>query len=263
MEIQCTEVEQKDKKRVKFGIDRDVENKEVLEFRKNRDERLFEKLYERRTPTIKYLANRYHWLSEDAFSEISVVFVRTVERYGKNGKTTDFNTFFFSSVKNHFSNVAKKKFRNKRTTFDGKDPALRSVQLDSCIDQDGDSQMFHELISNQDQFAASEQDRLEEYVTQLCEGNDFLCAVMMVLLDFTRRQIVRRQHVVSYRCPLISGDLKEDIRTACNIPGDLFEIEEASVHGDDIVCRVSLNTKPLLDYLAVRFSEKRNMAASS
>lgn len=253
---QAGRIDKSERIRFKFGIDRDLENREVLEFRKTRNERLFEQLFKRRTPTIQYLARKYKWLSEDAFSEISVVFVRTVNRYGKNGRTTDFNTFFFSSVKNHFSNVAKKKFRKKRTTFDGCDPALRSIPLDSCIDDGNDAPLFHELITTQEQSGGSNHDRLVEYVKRICEGNDFLCTVLMDFLDFTRRQIVRRKHTVSYRCPLITGDLYEDICKGVDIPQTLFEVENASVDNGEIACNLALNTRPLLSFLAEKFAEK-------
>ena len=107
----------KENPRFKFGIDRKEENQEVKTYLETGDERIFEKLYQRRLPTIDYLAKKYSWLSEDAGSEIRMVLVRTVNGYGCNGKTTDFNTYFFSSVKNHFSNIAKKKYRKKRMSL--------------------------------------------------------------------------------------------------------------------------------------------------
>ena len=245
----------REKVRFKFGIDRVQENEEIKEYLRTGDQRLFETFYRRRIPTIKYLANKYKWLSEDAFSEILVVFVRTVEGYGKNGKTTDFNTFFFSSVKNNFSNVAKKKFRKKRTTSEGHDPAYHTVSLDSCIDGNNDSPLFHELItSSYDE--RYEDDAMIECVDRICDGNKFLSEVLLSFLDLTKRQIVRRKHIFKCSFPLITGDVYLDIRQGIGIPDDLFEIEESKVCGAMITCKIRMKIRKLLDFFAKKTVEK-------
>lgn len=248
--------EEKARIRFKFGIDRDQENQEVLEYRKTGNERLFEKLYARRVPTFKYLANKNSWLIEDSYSEILIVFLRTVRRYGSNGKKTDFNTFFFSSVKNHFSNIAKKKFRKKRTTIEGYDPSLYSVPLDSCIDHRNDSPLFHELIEDTKINSDDNEEALAELVHRVCCGNEFLIKALGGMLDMTRRQITRRKHEFEFSCRMITGEAYDDICHEVGIPEELFEIKDIKVNGDRIFCKISLNPREFLDFLCEMAVEK-------
>lgn len=239
----------KERIRFKFGIDRDQENLDVMEYQNTGNELIFEKIFIRRKPTFLHLAKKYKWLTEDAHSEILVVFVRTVNGYTRNSNKTDFNTFFFSSVKNHFSNVAKKKFRKKRTTVDGADPELCAVSLDSCIDESGGSSLFHELVASNDNTYGSDKKILSECIDKACDGNKFVSFVLSEMMDLTNGQIMRKKLVVDYSCPLITGDLEHDIRHHIGIPDELFEVERKEVKSDVISCSIKLDLRPFLDFL--------------
>jgi len=245
----------KDNPRIKFGIDREIENNEVKTYLKTGDESIFERVYQRRIPTIKYLAKKYAWLSEDADAEIRMVLVRTVNGYGGNGKTTDFNTYFFSSVKNHFSNIAKKKYRKKRMTFDGLDPANKSIPLDSFIDEE-DSSQFHELISSDDE-TMENRIKMDHYLHEFSEGNQFLVHVMEEMTQMSKRQIVKKDMIFDYSFPLITGDVSTDITEGVGLPEEIFDIMESKINDHMISAKIKIKSRKLIGFLGKRVAEKQ------
>jgi len=241
--------------RLKFGIDRDEENQDVKEYIKTGNQIIFNRIYHRRKPTIEYLAKKYYWLTEDAASEIRIVLVRTVNSYGKNGKKTDFNTFFYSSVKNHFSNLAKKRYRKKRTTIDGLDPLNRMIQLDSCVGDDESSSSFHELISNDDE-AFREDMNFKDLLAKISKGNKYIASVLSEIRDMTRREISNDKELIfSFLFPVISGEISIDIATAIGIPEDVYNIVSVSIESDKIHSRICVNGKKFISYIAGCFPE--------
>lgn len=240
--------EEKENIRVKFGIDRDLENKEIQEYINSGDESVFERVYQRRLPTIDYLAKKYKWLSEDSASEIRMVLVRTVNGYRKNGKTTDFNTYFFSSVKNHFSNIAKKKFRKKRTIFDGTDPLNKTISLDDCVGDD-DSVLFHELISSDVNKVENDID-MDYFLNNLSEGNEFLFHVISEILNYARRQISKKDLVFKYNFPMVSGDALLDVSFGTGLPNNIFTIIDTKINNNKIEANISIKSKKLLNFLS-------------
>jgi len=115
-------------KHVKFFINRDEEDSDVITFQKTKDTKIFEKIYVNRIPTLKYLSKKYAHLydgKEDMYGFLNVIFVNCVNGYQKertkvvNGKTkllkTQFNTYFYTSVLNRIVNIITSKNAQKRT----------------------------------------------------------------------------------------------------------------------------------------------------
>jgi len=112
---------------------RKQENNDVIKFQKTRDQALLEKIYLNRIPTLKVWSNRFYYLaetkeSEDLFSELSQVFIKTLDGYKHkrkikiNGKTiskkTPFNTYLYYSLDNYIKNLRNSKNAKKRTPLD-------------------------------------------------------------------------------------------------------------------------------------------------
>ena len=77
-------------------IDREQENRDVDAFQKNHNEKLFEKIYKIRIPTLQIWARKTHYLmdsKDDMFGELSSCFAKAVSTYKK--KKGSFNTWLF------------------------------------------------------------------------------------------------------------------------------------------------------------------------
>ena len=241
--------------KLKFGIDRKQENKDVRMYVKSGNEEIFNRLYENRLPTIDFLARRYKWLCEDAASEIRIVLVRSVNKY-REGQTTDFNTYFFTSVKNHFSNLAKKRFRKKRTTFDGLDPLHQTIPLDSFIDDEENSSKFHELIS--DGNSDSEKcEMMEHYLYHLSGGNRFLLHVIKEFSDMSKRKISKKEISFDFKFDLVTGDLFEDVSKQIGLPKRMFDIVKAKVRMGAIDASVKVKGKKLIEHFVEKIESER------
>lgn len=82
-------------------INRDQEDDAVDQYQKNGDERLFEKIYMARIPTLQIWTRKYYYLlgnKEDMYGEFCVCFARAVQTF-KKGKGA-FNTWLFTLLLN-------------------------------------------------------------------------------------------------------------------------------------------------------------------
>ena len=127
-------------------IDRDKEDLMVKRYRKTEDPHALHDLYLLREPTLKVWARRAAYLADsedDMFADLRVVWLRCVNRYkyeaeirpvrtkqggfvrdedGKIKKAlrrTAFNTFLYTSLRNHISNIHKKRHSLKRLDNEG------------------------------------------------------------------------------------------------------------------------------------------------
>jgi DNA-directed RNA polymerase specialized sigma24 family protein len=233
--------------RVKFGIDRDIENEQVRKYIETGDELIIEEVYKKRIPTIDHLGRINSWITEDASSEVNLVFVRCIQSYGRNGKTTDFNTFFYSSVKNHFANLLKKKYRKKRTTFRGDDPSMQTVSLDSpCYGDDGHDINLHEIIPDN---AIEENDVITECLSEISGGNESIVDILLDFVDLTKRQIVRREFIFDRTFPLISGDAHDDIVLGMGVPAETFEVLTSKVKNDKVFCKIKIVPQEFISHI--------------
>ena len=147
---------------------RKEEDKLVESYQKTRSPKIHNQLFEIRKPTISVWAKKYAHVfdsEEDLFSELSVVWLKCVEKYNyapeirtvrtKEGhlvrdennnvkkvfKRTPFNTFLFTSFKNHIHNANKKKYSQKRLDDNGVPVEFGMKSLDSDPSEDNDSDM--------------------------------------------------------------------------------------------------------------------------
>ena len=131
------------KRKTFVDIDRKQENKDVTEYQKTRDEKLFEKIYKIRIPTLQIWARKYRYLmdsQEDLFSEFSICFTKAVLTY-KKGKGS-FNTWLFSLLMNYVRNLQTSRMAKKRLP-EGMNPNLMSkfmYSLDYAYGHDEDSE---------------------------------------------------------------------------------------------------------------------------
>jgi DNA-directed RNA polymerase specialized sigma24 family protein len=233
--------------RIKFGIDRDVENQQVLDYIKTGDELIIEEVYKLRMPTIEHLGRINSWITEDAASEVNLVFVRCIQSYGKNGKTTDFNTFFYSSVKNHFANLLKKKYRKKRTTFLDEDPSLTMLSLDCpSHGKNGEDINLHEIIADS---GNEENDVMTERLNEISGGNQSIVDILLNFVELTKRQIVRREFIFDRKFSLITGDVSNDIELGMGVPAETFEILTSEVKDDKIFCKIKIVPQEFISHI--------------
>lgn len=131
------------KRRTFVEVDRKQENKDVTVYQISGDNRLFEKMYKIRIPTLQIWARKYRYLmdsQEDLFSEFSFCFTKAVMTY-KKGRGS-FNTWLFSLLMNHVRNLQTSR-RAKKRLPEGMNPNLMSkfmYSLDYCYGGDDDSE---------------------------------------------------------------------------------------------------------------------------
>ncbi len=228
-------------------IDRKEENKDVLEYVETGDDKLFEKIYHRRLSTINYLAHQYYWLSEDAASEIKIVFIKTVRGYKKNKRKTDFNTFFYSSVKNHFVNMIKYKYRKKRTTIDDADPLFKTTPLDEFLNEDSNLQR-HELVDN-NQKNPYDLFSYEVLADFLSKDNQMIKDIILCIKGLDRQEMRKSNIIIDHQFEYRTDDVLFDFYDQLKIPKNSVEMIENQVKGDRVYAKVEVNTQVFMKYM--------------
>ena len=115
----------------KVDIDRDQEDKDVDLYQKTKDKSILNKLYRNRIPTIQFWANSnfYPGLTtsvEDLFGDLSLVFIKAVEKYTKGRGS--FNTCLFTFILNRIKNMKNSQHAKKRVSEEYTGP-LNSMVL--------------------------------------------------------------------------------------------------------------------------------------
>lgn len=135
-------------------IDRDEEDRDVLEFQKTGDMKLLEKVYLNRIPTLWYWTNKYYYpglmaSANDLFSELAVVFVKAAEHY--DGRAA-FNTCLYTFFDNRIKNIKSGKYAKKRISEEYKGPLVNMVlSLDySYNDKDGTEVTLKDVIPSKE-----------------------------------------------------------------------------------------------------------------
>lgn len=130
---------------IKFGVNRKVEDEQILEYQRTGDYSILDKVYKNRIQTFRFLASRYHYVCEDIESEIKCIFIKAIGKYKKDKKS--FNTYFYTSVINHVRNMIKGKCRKKRTVVNNEsNPESIFVRFDETIDDGGEGATYHDVI---------------------------------------------------------------------------------------------------------------------
>jgi len=148
----------KEEKNAFKRIDRKQEVLDVLEYQKNGDEILFEKLYNNRIQTLQIWARKYYYVGasrEDVFTDLSAVFFKAVVKFvekklvnGKMKRMPAFNTYLFTSLKHHVINQWNKKRVNKRTTIEGIPGEDLTLSLDFPYDHNGSNCTLIDIVPN-------------------------------------------------------------------------------------------------------------------
>jgi hypothetical protein len=152
---------------------RKEEDELVMHYQKTGDETTHARLFEMRRSTIAVWAKRYGWVcdsADDLSSELSIVWLRCVKKYkyeaaerpvrtreghlvkDDNGevktsfKRTPFNTFLFSSFRNHILNTIKKKHSKKRLDNEGNPIDLGMRSLDYEYGEEKEGSNLYEMI---------------------------------------------------------------------------------------------------------------------
>lgn len=135
-----------------FNIDRNAENADVERYKKTGDTAIFEKVYERRIPTLRVWARKNGHLlngADDMFGEFSQVFFKAVNKYSI--KKGSFNTYLFTLLLNCVKNIKNGKKAKKRRPIN-LDPNSTSnfvLSLDwGYHDEDGSGGTLKDILAN-------------------------------------------------------------------------------------------------------------------
>jgi len=238
---------------IRFGINRTEENELVRKYQRSKNEAIFNELFDQRRVTFKNLAAKYRYLDEDAESEIMIIFHRAIERFEKNGCTsTDFNTFFYTLVRNHFSNRWRRNNRRKRTLESGDRPEDSMLSLDYRKDEDGAA--LYEVIA--DETPTSTEYEMQDCLEAMSQGNPMVMKMLEDLLSGTRRQYVVNDHYYAFTVSMQNGNPFHSIRTAIELPTSTYEIEDFICRSEEVEFCLRVRGKNFVQYLADVFKEK-------
>lgn len=106
-------------------IDREQEDRAVLEFQKTGDINILEEVYQKRIPTLKSWAHKHYYPGltfsvEDLFEDLTLVFMKAAEKYDKN--RGNFNTCLFTFLLNRLKNIKSSKYAKKRISAEYEGP---------------------------------------------------------------------------------------------------------------------------------------------
>ena len=95
-------------------IDRDQENRDVIEYQETKDPSILEKIYTRRVPTLQIWARKHGYLindPDDMFGEMVGHLLEAIDKYDPEKGT--FNTLLFTSLINAVRNIFTRKKQKK------------------------------------------------------------------------------------------------------------------------------------------------------
>jgi len=164
-------VDQKPSKSNFKRVNRKKEDEMVVSYQTNGSQSVLEELYQLREPTLKVWAKKFSYLKmeeEDLFAETVSIWLKCINSYEyepqqrilktKDGhilydeqgnaqtqwKRTPFNTFLFTSLRNHLRNLYKRNYSKKKTDDNGNSIDLNLISID-CEHEDGDSNKLSSL----------------------------------------------------------------------------------------------------------------------
>ena len=108
----------------KIDIDRPQEDRDVELYQKTKDKAILNKIYHNRIPTLQFWANKNYYPGltmsvEDLFGDLSIVFVKAIDKYTKGRGS--FNTCLFTFLLNRIKNMKSSQHAKKRISaeYDG------------------------------------------------------------------------------------------------------------------------------------------------
>lgn len=159
-------------------INRDKEDELIYQYQRTKDKSILEQLYHLREQTLGICARRYSYLAnnfsnsyEDLLGDLKIVWLKCINQYqyeeksrrvrSKKGhlifdqhgvvkvtkKRTPFNTFLYTSIRNHMSNIYKRKHMKKKTNTDGCVIEDNMMSIDQeCSNDDNNSITLHNFL---------------------------------------------------------------------------------------------------------------------
>jgi len=180
-------------------IDRNQENKDVVDFQKTGDMKVLEKVYRNRIPTLRSWATKHFYPGlaisvEDLFSELSVVFVRAAQKYDR--RRGSFNTCLFTFLLNRVKNIKNSKHAKKRISEFYNGPLCGMIlSLDFPYnDKDGSEVTLKDVIPSGNphekefnlnkthfdetlEILANNNSRLKKFLEKVSEGNSLTALI--------------------------------------------------------------------------------------
>jgi hypothetical protein len=172
-------------------LDRNQENKDIIEFQKTKDLKILEKAFKNRIPTLKVWANQNFYPGlvssvEDLYAELSYVFVKAAHNYDINRGS--FNTLLYTFFLNRIKNIKSSKHAKKRKSNEWTGP-LNSMLLSldySYNDKDGSLLTLKDLIASEptnDKAYISKNVTLDETIRILSSDDPVLKSFFMKLSE--------------------------------------------------------------------------------
>lgn len=238
---------------IKCGINRSVESAEVLKYQETMDSSLLERIYLRRIPTMRYLALRNKHVCDDVESELKCVFMRAVDKY--RGGRRQFNTYFFTAMKNHMANLVKGKKRKKRTVDDNTmNPEAVFIRMDDSIgDSDSDGDTYHDVIGAED-FDWSSNIDVRAVAASILKRSWILADIFMDMMKGACTMCRRRQYsdVAAHHCSLSP---EETIRMAVGMPSNMYKVVGYNIRDGKIDYCIEVSSKRCIDYIREQVSQ--------
>lgn len=164
----------------KFNIDRDQENKDVVEYQKTKDERILEKIYKARIPTLQFWAKQHYYpglmfSEKEMFDELHVTFMKAVHGYKKNRGS--FNTCLFTFLLNRIKNIKNAKHAKKRTSDIYQGPAnglVLSLEYSYGTNEDEQEVTLKDMLAEDlyGENSAPITMNMEDTISVLANGNE-------------------------------------------------------------------------------------------
>lgn len=223
-------------------IDRKKENQLVLKYQETESDEIFLQIYEPRKKTFEHLAKRFYYVAEDMYSEMQVVFMKSIMGFKPNCRS--FNTYFYTSVLNHVRNMIKSQGRNKRTLSDGTDPNDSFLYLDDAIDEDGDM-TYHDVISSGDGEDMIDVMHLIEYV----EGRSWILLDMVLDMMGSGKPPLKRKTYESSTVICGYYSVEEAVEAHAGIPSSCYRLVDFDVEGDEMKYVIDVSMQKAYDVL--------------
>lgn len=233
-EIDPSKWEYSDEEMSAFNIDKRQENMLVRQFQTTGDIKLLETLYKMREPTLRVWAKKSFYIGDsedDVFSELTQVWRRCIKKYeitpevrplrtkkggfilDENGnrkttlRTTPFNTYLFTAIRNHISNVNKKRYSRKRLDHEGKPIDRNMVPLDMSIDEES-GRSIHDTVAA-DGHHVSSAINTQSIIATVSDGDQEVARVLMIFA---------------------ANPKMKHISTACNLKEGVIKITAKEAH---------------------------------
>ena len=173
----------------KVVIDREQEDGDVELYQRTKDKDILNRVYRNRIPTLQFWANKnfYPGLTtsvEDLFGDLSLVFIKAIEKYNKGRGS--FNTCLFTFLLNRIKNMKNSQHAKKRISEeydgplssmvlsldfayndkDGANVTLKDI-LPAALEENEESMSFKEIIT----LLSKNDPILKDFFNKISEGH--------------------------------------------------------------------------------------------